>query len=41
MVNNPVVRAQRTVTDEFSPPSGVVARMKEYTSAYGRAGVGG
>ena len=41
MVNNPVVRAQRTVTDEFTPPSGVMARMQEYTSAYGRAGVGG
>jgi hypothetical protein len=41
MVNDPVVRAQRTVTDEFTPPSGVMARMQEYTSAYGRAGVGG
>jgi len=41
MVNNPVVRAQRTVTNELTPPSGVMARMKEYTLAYGRAGVGG
>ena len=41
LVNNQVVRAQRTVTEEFTPPTGVMARMKEYTSAYGRAGVGG
>ncbi len=39
--NNPVVMAQRTVTDRFTPPSGVMDRMREYTSAYGRAGVGG
>ena len=38
---NQVVRAHHTVTDELTPPSGVMARMKEYTSAYGRAGVGG
>lgn len=38
---NPVVRAQRAVTDEFKPPSGWLDRAKEYTAAYGRAGVGG
>jgi hypothetical protein len=41
MVHNQVVRAHHTVTDEFTPPSGVMARMKEYTSTYGRTGVGG
>lgn len=41
MVHNQVVRAHHTVTDEFTPPNGVMARMKEYTLAYGRAGVGG
>jgi hypothetical protein len=38
---NPVLRAQRTVTDEFRPPEGWVSRAKEYTSVYGRAGAGG
>jgi hypothetical protein len=38
---NPVLRAQRTVTDEFRPPVGWVDRAKEYTSVYGRAGAGG
>lgn len=41
LANNPVVLAQRTVTGEFTPPGGVMARMREYASAYGRAGVGG
>ncbi len=39
--SNAVLLAQRTVTDEYTPPSGVMARMREYASAYGRAGVGG
>lgn len=41
MIANPVVRAQRTVTTEFTPPAGIMARMREHTSAYGRAGLGG
>jgi hypothetical protein len=41
MVHNQVIRAHHTVTDGFTPPSRVMARMREYTSAYGRAGVGG
>ena len=41
MVHNQVIRAHHAVTDEFTPATGVMARMKEYTSAYGRAGVGG
>jgi hypothetical protein len=41
MGHNPVIRAQRTVTNEFTPPDGLWGRMKEYTNAYGRAGVGG
>ena len=40
-IPNPVLLAQRTVTAEYTPPSGVMARMREYASAYGRAGVGG
>jgi hypothetical protein len=39
--HNPVLRAQRVVTDEFPPPAGWLDRAKEYTAAYGRAGVGG
>jgi hypothetical protein len=39
--HNPVLRAQRVVTDEFLPPARWLDRAKEYTSAYGRAGVGG
>jgi len=41
LLNNPVVAAQRTVTDEFTPKDGVMARLYEYTNAYGRAGIGG
>jgi hypothetical protein len=38
---NPVLRAQRTVSEEFAPPAGWLERAKEYASAYGRAGAGG
>lgn len=38
---NPVIRAQHGVTEEFEPREGFLARMREYTSAYGRAGLGG
>jgi hypothetical protein len=33
--------AGSVISAPLSVPSGVMARMKEYTSAYGRAGVGG
>jgi prophage tail gpP-like protein len=39
--HNPVVRAQRTVTEEFALPNGWIDRAKEYTSLYARAGGGG
>lgn len=39
--HNPVLRAQRVVTDEFAPPDGWLDRAKEYTSLYARAGGGG
>lgn len=41
LLHNEVVRAQRTVTNEFTPATGVMARMREAASAYGRAGLGG
>ena len=41
MVHSPLLRAYRVVTDEFTPPGGVMDRVKEYTSLYGRAGAGG
>ena len=41
LVYNPVIRAQHSVTEEFEPPEGFLERMKEYASAYGRAGLGG
>lgn len=40
-LNNPVVRAQRAVTDEFTPAAGWLDRAKEYTAIYARAGGGG
>ena len=39
--HNPVLRAQKVVTDEFKPPEGWMDRAKEYTSLYARAGGGG
>jgi hypothetical protein len=39
--HNPVVRAQKAVTDEFTPPAGWLERAKEYTALYARAGGGG
>lgn len=41
MAHNPVLRAQRLVTSAYTPPAGVMARVKEYSSVYGRAGLGG
>lgn len=41
LAHNPVLRAQRLVTSAYTPPSGVMARVKEYSSVYGRAGLGG
>ena len=39
-VPNRVIRAHHAVTDELPPPTEVMARRKEHTSAYGRVGVG-
>jgi hypothetical protein len=41
LVNNPLLRAYRVVTTEFTPPGGVMDRVKEHTALYGRAGGGG
>ena len=41
VAHNPTLRAQRLVTSAYTPPSGVMARVKEYSSIYGRAGAGG
>lgn len=41
MAHNPVLRAQKLVTGAYTPPTGVMARVKEYSSVYGRAGLGG
>jgi len=41
LANNPLLRAYRTVTAEYIPPSDTLSRLLEYTSLYGSAGVGG
>ena len=41
LANSPLLRAYRVVTDEFTPRNGVMDRVQEYTSLYGRAGAGG
>jgi hypothetical protein len=41
LVNNPLLRAYRVVTTEYTPPGGVMDRVKEHTAFYGRAGAGG
>jgi len=38
---HPILRAQRVVTSEYTPPSSIGARLQEYTALYGRAGAGG
>ncbi|WP_200155094.1 hypothetical protein [Chromatium okenii] len=39
---HPILRAQRVVTSEFTPPNSIGARLQEYTALYGRrAGDGG
>jgi hypothetical protein len=38
---HPILRAQRVVTSEYTPPNSIGARLKEYTAIYGRAGAGG
>ncbi|MBK1695395.1 hypothetical protein CKO09_11700 [Chromatium weissei] len=38
---HPILRAQRVVTTEYTPPSSIGSRLKEYTALYGRAGAGG
>jgi len=41
LANNTLLRAYRTVTTQYTPPSDTVSRMMEYTSVYGRTGIGG
>ena len=41
LVHNTLLRAYRVVTEEYTPPGGVMDRVKQYTSLYGRAGAGG
>ncbi|MCP3870764.1 MAG: hypothetical protein GY703_22260 [Gammaproteobacteria bacterium] len=41
LANNTLLRAYRTVTDQYTPPDDTVDRMLEYTSVYGRTGIGG
>ncbi|MEA3276494.1 MAG: hypothetical protein U9Q81_14640 [Pseudomonadota bacterium] len=41
MAHNPLLRAYRVVTTEYTPRESVMDRVMEYTSVYGRAGAGG
>ena len=41
LANNPLLRAYRSVTTEYVPPSDTLNRILEYTSLYGSAGIGG
>jgi len=41
MAYNPLLRAYPVVTSEYTPSGGVMDRVKEHTSIYGRAGAGG
>jgi len=41
LTHNPVIRAHHGVTEKYRPPESLLDRLKEYTNAYGKAGVGG
>lgn len=41
VAHNPVLRSYRAVGAEFRPPAEVLDRLIEYTSIYGKAGLGG
>ncbi len=41
MAHNPLLRAYRVVTTEYTPKDSTWDRVMEYTSVYGRAGAGG
>jgi hypothetical protein len=40
MAHNPLLRAYRVVTTEYTPPDSTWDRVLEYTSVYGRAKAG-
>jgi len=41
MAYNPLLRAYRVVASEYTPSDGIMERVKEHTSVYGRVGAGG
>lgn len=41
VANNPVLHSYRTVGAEYRPPAETLDRLIEYTSIYGKAGLGG